>query len=127
MDLFAMPKGTVEGEVFDFVILAVDRHSGYIVAVPGTKSNKKDKRDKHRVGLQAKTVAQAIIRHWLTVFDVPAVICSDRGTQFVGASFRTICKYMGESCQDGGISQPFEREGGGGWQAISPKIPAIAY
>ena len=31
----------------------------------------------------------------VTVFDVPAVICSDRGTQFVGAWFRTMCKYMG--------------------------------
>ena len=95
MDVFAMPEVTVEGEVFGCVILAVDRHSGYIVAVPGKKSKKKDKRDKHGVGLQAKTVAQAMIRHWLTVFDVPAVICSDRGTQFVGAWFRTMCKYMG--------------------------------
>ena len=47
------------------------------------------------MGLQTKTVAQAVIRHWLTVFDVPAVICSDRGTQFVGAWFCTMCKYMG--------------------------------
>ena len=45
--------------------------------------------------LQAKTVTQAMIRHWLTVFDVPAVICSDRGTQFVGAWFCLMCKYMG--------------------------------
>ena len=31
----------------------------------------------------------------LTVFDIQALICSDRGTQFVGAWFRTMCKYMG--------------------------------
>ena len=95
MDVFAMPEVTVEGKVFDCVILAVDRHSRYIVAVQGKKSKKKDKRDTHGVGLQAKTMAQAMIRHWLTVFDVPAVICSDRGTQFVGARFRTMCKYVG--------------------------------
>ena len=95
MDVFAMPEVTVEGEVFGCVVLAVDRHSRYIVAVQGTKSKKKDQRDKQRVGLQAKTVAQAMIRHWLTVFDVPAVICSDRGTQFLSAWFRTMCKYMG--------------------------------
>ena len=77
------------------VILAVDRHSGYIVAVPGKKSKKKDKKDKHGVGLQAKTVANAMIRHWLTIFDVPAVICSDRGSQFVGTWFKTMCKHMG--------------------------------
>ena len=95
MDVFAMPEVPVEGETYDCVILAVDRHSGYIVAVPGKKSKKKDKKDKHGVGLQAKTVANAMIRHWLTTFDVPAVICSDRGSQFVGTWFKTMCKHMG--------------------------------
>ena len=95
MDVFAMPEVTVEGETYNCVILAVDRHSGYIVAVPGKKSKKKDKKDKHGVGLQAKTVANAMIRHWLTTFDVPAVICSDRGSQFVGTWFKTMCKHMG--------------------------------
>ena len=50
MDVFAMPEVTVEGETYDCVILAVDRHSGYIVAVPGKKSKKKDKKDKHGFG-----------------------------------------------------------------------------
>ena len=95
MDVFAMPEVTVEGETYDCVILAVDRHSGYIVAVPGKNSKKKDKKDKHGVGLQAKTVANAMIRHWLTIFVVPAVICSDRGSQFVGTWFKTMCKHMG--------------------------------
>ena len=95
MDVFAMPEVTVEEETYDCVILAVDRHSGYIVAVPGKKSKKKDKKDKHGVGLQAKTVANAMIRHWLTIFDVPAVVCSDRGSQFVRTWFRTMCKHMG--------------------------------
>ena len=95
MDVFAMPEVTVEGEVFDCVNFAVDRHRGYVVAVPGKESKKRDKRDKHGVELQAKTVAQAMIRHWLTVFDVQAVICRDSGTQFVGTWFRTMCKYMG--------------------------------
>ena len=54
-----------------------------------------DKKDKHGVGLQAKTVANAMIRHWLTIFDVPAVICIDRGSQFVGTWFKTMCKHMG--------------------------------
>ena len=95
MDVFAMPEVTVEGETYDCVILAVDRHNGYMVAVPGKKSKKKDKKDKHGVGLQAKTVANAMIRHWLTIFDVPAVICSDRGSQFMGKWFKTMCKHMG--------------------------------
>ena len=95
MDVFAMPQVTVDGEHYDCVILAVDRHSGYIVAVPGKKSKKKDKKDKHGAGLQAKTVANAMIRHWLTICDVPAVICSDRGSQFVGTWSKTMCKHMG--------------------------------
>ena len=73
----------------------MDRHSGYVVAVPGKKSKKKNKKDKHGVGLQAKTVAQAMIRHWLTIFDAPAIICSDRGSQFVGSWFKSMCKHMG--------------------------------
>ena len=95
MDAFAMPEVTVDGETYDCVILAVDRHSGYILEVPGKKSKKKDKKDIHGVGLQAKTVANAMIRHWLTIFDVPAVICSERGSQIVGTWFKTMCKHMG--------------------------------
>ena len=95
MDVFAMPEVTVEGETYDCVFLSVDRHSGYIVAVPDKKSKKKDKKDKHGVGLQTKIVVNAMIRHWLTIFDVPAVICSDRGSQFVGTWFKTMCKHMG--------------------------------
>ena len=63
MDVVAMPEVTVEGEVFDCVIMAVDRHSGYIVAVLGQKSKTKDKSHKHAVGLHANTVAQAMIWH----------------------------------------------------------------
>ena len=53
------------------------------------------KKNSKNVGKQAKTVANAMIRHWLTIFDVPAVICSDRGSQFVGTWFKTMCKHMG--------------------------------
>ena len=95
MDVFAMPEVTVEGETYDCVILAVERQGGYIVAVPGKKFKKKDKKDKHGVGLQAKTVANALIRHWLAIFDVPSVICSDGGSQFLGTWFKTMCKHMG--------------------------------
>ena len=65
------------------------------MAVPGKKSKKKDIKDKHGVGLQSKTVTQAMIRHWLTIFNVPAVICSDRRSQFVGSWFKSMCKHMG--------------------------------
>ena len=36
-----------------------------------------------------------MIRHWLTILDVRAVNCSNRGSQFVGTWFKTMCKHMG--------------------------------
>ena len=79
-DVFAMPAGKIEGEKYDCMVSAVDRHTGYIVAVPGKKSKKKDNKDHNGVGLQAKTVNRAMIRHWLTIFGVPAVVRSYRET-----------------------------------------------
>ena len=73
MDVFCMPEVHIGKEVFDCVVQCVDRHSGYIVAVPARKK-----------GLLAKEVAVVMIRHWLTVFGVPHTICSDRGPQFTG-------------------------------------------
>ena len=94
MGVFAMPDVTVKGERYDCVILAVDKHRAYIVAVPGKKSRKEDKKDKHGVGLQARTLTNAMIRHWLTMFYVPAVICSERDSLFVGTWFRTMRRHM---------------------------------
>ena len=65
------------------------------MAVPGRKSRKKDKKHKLGVGPQARTIINAMIWHRLTIFRVPAVICSDRGSQFAGPWFRTICKHIG--------------------------------
>ena len=110
-DVFAMPEVTVEGETYNCVILAVDRHSGYIVAVPGKKSKKKDKKDKHGVGLQAKTVANAMIRHWLTIFDVPAVICSDRGSQCGDVVQNDVQAHGHSARQDSGVPEPVEWPG----------------
>ena len=47
------------------------------------------------MGLQAKTVAEPMVRRWLTIFDAPAVICSDRRGQIVGSWFKSMCKHMG--------------------------------
>ena len=63
---------------------SVDRHSGYLVAVPARKK-----------GLLAKEVAVMMIRHCLTVFDIPRTICSDRRPQFTGGWFKAMCSLMG--------------------------------
>ena len=36
-----------------------------------------------------------MIRHWLTVFDIPCTICSDRAPQFTGGWFKAMCSLMG--------------------------------
>ena len=84
MDVFSMPKVHIGKETFDCVVLCVDCHSGYVVAVPARKK-----------GLLAKEVAVMMICHWLTVFDIHRTICSDRGPQFTGGWFKAICSLMG--------------------------------
>ena len=84
MDVFSMPEVHIGKETFDCVVLCVDRHSGYVVAVPARKK-----------GLLAKEVAVMMIRHWLTVFDIPRTICSDRGPQFTGGWIKAMCSLMG--------------------------------
>ena len=51
MDVFSMPEVHIGKETFDCVVFCVDRHSGYIVAVPARKK-----------GLLAKEVAVMMIR-----------------------------------------------------------------
>ena len=84
MDVFSMPEIHIGRETFDSVVLCVDRPSDYVVAVPARKR-----------GLLAKEVAVMMIRHWLTVFDIPRTICSDRGPQFTGGWFKAMCSLMG--------------------------------
>ena len=84
MDVFSMPKVHIGKKTFDCVVLCVDRHSGYVVAVRARKK-----------GLLAKKVAVMMIRHWLTVFGIPRTICSDRGPQFTGGWFKAMCSLVG--------------------------------
>ena len=84
MDFFSMPTVQIGREVSDCVVLCLDRHSGYIVAVPARKN-----------GLLAKEVAVMMIGHWLTVFGVPRTICSDRGPQFTGGWLEAMFTFMG--------------------------------
>ena len=83
MDVFSMPKVHIGKETFDCLVLCVDRHSGYLVAVPA-----------RRRGLLAKEVAVMMIRHWLMVFGIPRTICSDQGPQFTGCWFKAMCSLM---------------------------------
>ena len=84
MDVFSMSEVPIGRETFHCVVFCVDRHSGYVVAVPAGKK-----------GLLAKEVAVMMILHWLTIFDIPRTICSDQGPQFTGGWFKAMCSLMG--------------------------------
>ena len=84
IDFFSMSEVHIGKEVFDCLVLCVDRHSGYIVAVPACKK-----------GLLAKEVAVKMIRHLLTVLGVPRTSCSDCGPQLTGGWLLAMCSLMG--------------------------------
>ena len=71
-------------EVYNCAILCVDRHSGYLVAVPAQD-----------MGLKAEAVARQMISHWRTVFGTHKAIYSDNGSHFTSAWFRTMRQLMG--------------------------------
>ena len=52
MDVFSMPEVEVGKDTYDCVVIVVDCHSGYLVAVPAKKK-----------GLTAKEVAEKMIKH----------------------------------------------------------------
>ena len=68
MDLFSLPPVVQDGKTLDTLIVCVDRHSGWIVAIPERK-----------VGLTGAKVALAMVKHQWRPFGVPSVITSDQG------------------------------------------------
>ena len=77
MDVFSMPEVHIGKETFDCVVLCVDRHSGYVVAVPARKK-----------GLLAREVAVMMIRHWLTVLTSPTPFAVTEGPSLLVAGSR---------------------------------------
>ena len=84
LDVFALPGVVYHGERYDCMVVAVDRLSGWIVAIP-----------RCRKGLQAKVVAEEMWQRWWQPFGIPSTVTSDQGPQFVGAWWKTLCASMG--------------------------------
>ncbi len=84
MDLFHLPSVKWEGETLDTLIVCVDRHSGWIVAIPSL--NKR---------LTGEKVAKAMVKNQWRPFGVPSLILSDQGSQFVGSWWKTLCALLG--------------------------------
>ena len=84
IDILYLPTVRLHGVVYDGVVVCVDRHSGWIVAVPVLIK-----------GLTGAKVAQEMLKSMWNLFGVPQVITSDRGSHFVSAWFNTICAGLG--------------------------------
>ena len=84
IDIFRMPTVLWEGVKYDTMVVCVDRHSGWIVAVPC--QNK---------GLTGAKVAQEMLKNAWRPFGIPSVISSDQGSHFVNAWWQTMCARLG--------------------------------
>ena len=84
LDVFYMEPIRYQGIEYDCMVLCVDRHSGWIVASP-----------QQRKGLTAKKVALDMLDRAWGPFGVPSIVTSDRGPQFAGAWWRTLCAGLG--------------------------------
>ena len=84
MDLFSLPPVVRDKKLWDTLIFCVDRHSGWIVAVPERK-----------VGLTGAKVALAMVQHQWRPFGVPSVVTSDQGSQFIGSWWQNMCALLG--------------------------------
>ena len=85
MDIVSMPVEYWEGERYDSFFVCVDRHTGWIVALPTLKA-----------GLTSEKAARMIYNKWMDMGGgIPSVITSDLGSQFVGGWFRTMCSQLG--------------------------------
>jgi len=84
IDIFEMPIATWGGEMFDAMAVCVDRNSGWMVATP-----------QQRKGLTAKKVATGMYRDFWEPLGVPSIVTSDRGPQFAGSWWSTICAQIG--------------------------------
>jgi len=84
IDIVYLPRVEWQSIEYDCAVVAVDRLSGWIVAIPA-----------RRQGLRAKDVAIEMFHRWWGPFGVPGVITSDQEPHFVGAWWRTLCNLQG--------------------------------
>ena len=72
----------ISKEGYRFVFTIIDRASRMLEAVP-------------IANMEATTCRDALIRHWISRFGVPAHLTSDQGTQFTSALWSRTCEVIG--------------------------------
>ena len=84
MEIFFMPPTTLNGRKYDALVVCVDRHSGWMVAVKC-----------ERKGLTGARVAKKMLKHPWQIFGLPDVITSDQGSHFVSSWFESLAAGLG--------------------------------
>jgi hypothetical protein len=79
VDLVGLLPTSVEG--FKYLFTIIDRSTRWVEAIPVKN-------------IEAVTIADALVAGWVSCFGVPAVITSDRGTQFRSAVWEALCKRL---------------------------------
>ncbi len=68
-------------EGFKYLFTIIDRSTRWVEAIPVKN-------------MEAATIADALVAGWVSCFGVPAVITSDRSTQFTSAVWEALCKRL---------------------------------
>ena len=84
LDIFNLPQTTWAGQVYDALVLCVDRLSGWIIAKPTLSK-----------GLTAKRTANLLMDGGWETYGIPSLITCDQGPQFAWQWFRTMCSRLG--------------------------------
>jgi transposase InsO family protein len=72
----------VAAQGFNYLLTVIDRSTRWLEAVP-------------LKGIEAATCADAFIAGWVCRFGVPAIVMTDRGTQFSSALWSLVCRSLG--------------------------------
>ena len=79
-----MPHVLYEGVAYNTMAVCVDRHSGWIVAIPCM--------DK---GLTGAKLAKEMLKYQWRLFGVPSIISSDQGSHFISSWWQNLCSLLG--------------------------------
>jgi transposase InsO family protein len=73
---------TVSKEGFRYLFTIIDRSSRWLEAIPLTS-------------METDTCMEALISNWIARFGIPAIITSDRGSQFTSSIWAATCQQLG--------------------------------
>jgi transposase InsO family protein len=111
IDILQLPKATYQAQTYDAVVVCVDRHSGWIVAVPAQHKR-----------LTGPKVAKKMLESQWHLFGVPHTITSDRGSHFTSAWFNTLAAGLGIRQV---YSQVYQHQSGGRAEVENQQLTGV--